>query len=80
MVDYHKQTRAIKPKIRLLENEMNNHHNVGGTKAHAEFRAAYKLQSKHKEIFEKNNEQRTRLAESAAETRNKIEKENRPNI
>jgi dynein heavy chain, axonemal len=79
MSDYHKQSKIVKPKLRLLEIKMGElkeaETNLGN--AQAELQAVQDLQARLRETFENALAEKTRLADSAAKTRKKMDQANR---
>jgi dynein heavy chain len=79
MSDYHKQSKIVKPKLRLLEIKMGELKEAETNLANAqsELQAVQDLQARLRETFEGAMSEKTRLAESAAKTRKKMDQANR---
>jgi len=79
MSDYHKQSKIVKPKLRLLEIKMGElkEAETNLANAQAELQGVQDLQARLRETFEGAMAEKTRLAESAAKTRKKMDQANR---
>jgi len=75
MSDYHKQSKIVKPKLRLLEIKMGELKEAESNlaAAEAELKAVQELQARLRKTFEDAMAEKTRLSESAAKTRKKMD-------
>jgi len=75
MSDYHKQSKIVKPKLRLLEIKMGELKEAEANlaAAEAELKGVQELQARLRKTFEDAMAEKTRLSESAAKTRKKMD-------
>jgi hypothetical protein len=75
MSDYHKQSKIVKPKLRLLEIKMGElkEAETNLSNAETELKGVQELQARLRKTFEDAMAEKTRLSESAAKTRKKMD-------